>query len=265
MQYRYTTTTVKVARQFLTPVGQYTEPPRTTGGTAQTQTGGSADNGESAALRKAASPLIALAVATGVTGPNSPAEWWDWWYDYNEVYRPSGKPANAEISANSSDQPQRGDCLAVGTLVLTETGSTAVENVAIGDRVFCCDPETGCLALKPILRKTVRPEGRLLKIRAGGEEFQASGGHVFWVSGRGWTKARDLREGMQLHTVRGTVPIESTMPGDVQATIGLVAADFHTFFVGKEMALTHDNTIRPPTDRIVPGLAKKAAAALAVK
>jgi hypothetical protein len=96
-------------------------------------------------------------------------------------------------------------------------------------------------------------------IRAGGEEFQASGGHVLWVAGQGWTKARDLRKGMQLHTVRGTVPIESTSPGEVQTTIGLVAADFHTFFIGKEKALTHDNSIHPPTDRVVPGLSGKAA------
>ena len=133
-----------------------------------------------------------------------------------------------------------------------------MEKIAVGDRVFCCDPETGCLALKPVLRKTVRPEGRLLKIRAGGEEFEASGGHVFWVAGQGWVKARDLRAGMRLHTIRGTVPIEGIEPGTLQASFSLVTADFHTFFAGTGMVLTHDNTIRPPTDRIVPGLAAKA-------
>jgi len=63
---------------------------------------------------------------------------------------------------------------------------------------------------------------------------------------------------MQLHTVRGTVAVESAAPGELQTTIGLVAADYHTFFIGKGKVLTHDNTIRPPTDRIVPGLAGKA-------
>ena len=164
--------------------------------------------------------------------------------------------------ASGETQAQRGDCLAAGTLVCAETGPTAVEKVAVGDRVFCCDPETGCLALKPVLRKTVRPEGRLLKIRAGGEEFEASGGHVFWVAGRGWVKARDLREGMQLHTIRGTVPVEGVEPGTLQTTFSLVAADFHTFFAGKGMVLTHDNTIRKPTNCVVPGLAAHAATRL---
>ena len=123
----------------------------------------------------------------------------------------------------------------------------AVEKVVVGDRVFCCDPETGCLTLKPVLRKTVRPEGRVLKIRAGGEAFEASGGHVFWVAGQGWVKAPDLRAGMKLHTLRGTLPVESVEPGTLQTTFGLVAADFHTFLrrKGNDPRQQHD----PPADR----------------
>ena len=237
-------------------MGQYAYPANSPSRSNQTQTGALPYDSEAAA-RKAA-PYTALAVATGENGPTSPSEWWDWWYDYNEVYHPSAARANARVSADEDLPPQRGDCLALGTFVLTETGLTAIEDVAIGDRVIGCDAETGCLALRPILRKIVRPEGRLLKIRAGGKEFQASRGHAFWVAGRGWVKARDLREGMQLHTVRGTAPVESIAPGAVQTTIGLAAADYHTFFIGKGMVLTHDNTIRPPTDRVVPGLAGKA-------
>ena len=266
LQNRITENKAKVDQQTQTPVGQYAYPANTPPNTDQTQTGPTPYGSESAARNTA--PGTALAEATGENGPSSPSQWWDWWYDYNEVYQPRGKHANAadrsisEVSASEDAKPQRGDCLAAGTLVLTETGLTPIENIAIGDRVFCCDAETGCLALKPILRKTVRSAGRLLKIRAGGEEFQASGGHVLWVAGRGWIKARDLGKGMQLHTIRGTVPVESSGPGALQTTFGLVAADFHTFFIGKGMVLTHDNTIRPPTDRIVPGLAGKAVQAL---
>ena len=202
----------------------------------------------------------ALAEATGDKRPSSPSQWWDWWYDDNEVYVPSAQPQSAfrpsqsKTSAGEETPAQPGDCLAAGTPVCTETGPTAVEKVAVGDRVFCCDPDTGCLALKPVLGKTVRPEGQLLKICAGGKEIEASGGQVFWVAGRGWVKARDLRPGMQLHTIRGTLPVESTEAGAVQKTFSLAVADFSTFFVGKAAILTHNNTIRRPTTRIVPGL-----------
>jgi hypothetical protein len=59
--------------------------------------------------------------------------------------------------------------------------------------------------------------------------------------------------------MRGTVPVETIESGKSQETFSLIVADFHTFFAGKAMALTHDNTIRRPTNRIVPGLAGQVA------
>ena len=243
--------------QKLTPLGYVPVNNSKAAPSPQQQTGAT-PYGSDAAQKSA--PLRALAEATGEHGPSTLPEWWKWWYDYNEVYVPSGVAKNfldasdSKATANVETQSQRGDCLAGETLVCTETGPIAAEKVAVGDRIFCCDPETGRLTLKPVLRRTVRPEGRLVKIRAGGEAFEAGGGHVFWVAGKGWVKARDLREGMQLHTLRGTVRVEGIEPGAPQKTYGLAVADFHTFFVGKAMLLTHDTTIRPPTDRIVPGL-----------
>ena len=264
LQDRRTENKVTEYKQRLTPIGSYVDPRSPQAAAYQQQVDAARSRYTSDVAARQAAPCNALAEATGQKGPSSPSEWWDWWYDDNEVYQPSAIPANAsdrrtsKTPTSGGTQAQRGDCLAAGTLVRAETGPTAVEKVAVGDRLFCCDPETGCLALKPVLRVTVRPEGRLLKIHAGGEEFEASGGHVFWVAGRGWVKARDLRKGMQLHSLRGTLPVEDVEPGTLQTTFGLVAADFHTFFAGKGMVLTHDNTIRPPTGRIVPGLADKA-------
>ena len=152
-------------RQTLTPMGSYVYPRNSQAQSPYPQQTDTSRYSSEAAAQKTA-PCSALAEATGEKGPSSPSEWWDWWYDYNEVYVPSGKPSNAADRPNSKapagggTQAQRGDCLAAGTLVRAETGPTAVEKVAVGDRVFCCDPETGCLALKPVLRKrSVRRAG----------------------------------------------------------------------------------------------------------
>jgi hypothetical protein len=255
-----TTSTKRVTKQ----VGSYVTPIISNPAPAYQQQADAAARYAAEAAAKKKAICSTLTQSTGARGPDSPADWLNWWYDYNEVCLPSDDSPNAQDPPNSKTaiavgaEVQRGDCLAIGTLVLSETGPVAVEKIAIGDRIFCCDPETGCLALKPILGKTTRPEGRLMKIVAGGKEFEASGGHTFWVAGRGWVKARDLSKGMHLHTIRGTVPIERAEPGDVQSTYSLVVADYHTFFAGKAMVLTHDNTIRPPTDRVVPGFAAKA-------
>jgi hypothetical protein len=82
---------------------------------------------------------------------------------------------------------------------------------------------------------------------------------MFWVSGKGWVKARDLQEGMRLHAVEGTAEVRSVHPTGAEETHNLVVADFHTYFATKDMLLTHDNTIREPVDQIVPGLARRRA------
>lgn len=82
---------------------------------------------------------------------------------------------------------------------------------------------------------------------------------MFWVAGEGWVKARDLKAGMFLHTLKGNVCIDNVGSSEVQVTYNLVVADFHSYFAGDEKTLTHDNTIRQPTNMIVPGLAKQAA------
>jgi hypothetical protein len=89
--------------------------------------------------------------------------------------------------------------------------------------------------------------------------MEATGGHVFWASGKGWMKARDLQPERRLHTILGTVDVDHVEPGEPQETFNLVVADFHTYFVGQAKILTHDNTIRRPTTCVVPGLTRQTA------
>jgi hypothetical protein len=147
------------------------------------------------------------------------------------------------------------DCLSGDATVWTELGPAAIRDVKVGDRVFSCHIETGRLTIKPVLRVTVRPAGRLLRLRVGGKVVDVSGGHPLWVAGKGWLRARELQPGMLLHTLVGTAEVESIERGDSQRSFNLVVADSHTYFVGDHMVLTHDNTVRRPTNRIVPGLA----------
>jgi hypothetical protein len=154
------------------------------------------------------------------------------------------------------------DCLSGDTSAWTEKGPVAIKDVAVGDRVLACDVETGCLALKPVLRKTIRPKehtGELVTIGIDGKTILTSGGHVFWVAGEGWLKARDLKAGMRLHTLKGTANINTVGTSEALETYNLIIADFHTYFAGDQMSLTHDNTIRQPTNMVVPGLSKQAA------
>ena len=149
---------------------------------------------------------------------------------------------------------RQAECFAAGTLVLTRRGEVAIEKIQVGDLVLGQQIDTGELAFKPVLRTTVRPAGKLVKLQVGRDTFETSQGHLFWVAGQGWTKAQRLDSGMQLHGLKGAQPISSVEEGAEAETYNLVVADFHTYFVGEERVLSHDVTGRRPTDAIVPGL-----------
>ncbi len=201
-----------------------------------------------------------LAATTGARLGVSPEKWWQWWNDRNEVTLAGYKQTVTQYRREgttmlgSSPPPRRCECLVAGTLIWTDCGPVPVEQVKMGDRVLSQDPQTGRLACKPVLKTTVRPAGPLVQFGAGTESIRCSGGHPFWVSGRGWVKARELPTGSHLHGVNGAATIGEVEPAAAQQTYNLIVADFHTYFVGSTRILSHDNTIRGPVDEIVPGL-----------
>ena len=215
-----------------------------------------------------------LSLSTGEILSPVPSEWWDWWNEYNEVFFEEEKPTRERYIAeeirlvdevpgsDGLDGPSGSsggggvsplDCLARGTLVQTALGPIAIEKVQVGDLVLSQDIESGELAFKPVLRTTIRPESSLMKINAGGQTFSASGGHLFWVSGKGWVKAREITKGDQLHHATGTVEVTAVDEGAREQTYNLVVADFHTYFAGADRILSHDNTVHRRTDLLVPG------------
>ena len=93
----------------------------------------------------------------------------------------------------------------------------------------------------------------LLRLEIGTEVLEASGGHPFWVDSAGWEKARNLTKGQPLYSAEGRRTLTAVSAGNTQESLNLVVADFHNFFVGKSILLTHDNTVRMPTNMSVPG------------
>ena len=195
--------------------------------------------------------------------PASAEQWWDWWTQENEVYVAGLKPTRSTYSNQertivdpipTSLGSETMDCLSAGTLVWTAAGPKAIEKVKIGDLVLAQHPNTGELAYKPVLRTTVRPPSDLVKVRIGGETIETSGGHLFWVAGEGWVKARKLQDGAVLHGVDGVLHVSCLERGSQQPTYNLIVDDFHTYFVGESRVLSHDNTVQRVTSAVVPGL-----------
>ncbi|WP_373649432.1 polymorphic toxin-type HINT domain-containing protein [Schlesneria sp. DSM 10557] len=196
-------------------------------------------------------------------GSKKPEVWWDWWNNKTESY-PSEPKSVAYLHETSRQdiapplaqlRPPRHECLAAGTPIWTETGLLAVDQVKSGDLVLTQNPQSGELKFAPVLMTTTRPPERLLRLSFNGEVVRATGGHLFWVNGKGWTKARSLAPGMGLHTARGFAKVDSvTEEQDPEATYNLIVDECHSYFVGKELVLSHDNTPCQAVANRVPGL-----------
>jgi hypothetical protein len=216
----------------------------------------------------------ALSLATGQQPGSAPQDWWNWWHQQNEVYVGSQKSTQlirqsrqiAMVDRSGGRQTGGGgggtggggggsmDCLAAGTLIWTLSGPRPIESIQAGDMVLSQHPDTGELAYQAVLGTTVRPSGPLVEVQVGSERFRTSGGHLFWVAGDGWVKARQLKSGAPLHGQRGTVPVRAVDTGNEAETYNLIVEGFHTYFVGEGKLLSHDNTVRRPTQCTVPGL-----------
>ncbi len=205
-----------------------------------------------------------LATTTGETFGNDPKAWSDWWQDYNEYYSDGETPTyeqnyvdNRYYYYRMPEVAQPMSCFAKGTLVWTKTGQRPIESLELGDLVLAQDVDTGELAYKPVIGRTVRPPSEILKLTIGEEAVLTTRGHPFWVAGVGWRMAKELGEGAVLYAVTGAARIDAVHSTGEAEAYNLVVADFNTYFVGESGVLVHDNTPRKPTLAMVPGLAAK--------
>jgi len=219
---------------------------------------------------------LALSVATDEDLPPAPQLWWNWWNEQNEITFVDEKPSEVAYNqdrrvyedivrvtgSGGSDGSTGGsrapcECFVAGTPVWTISGMIDIDKIKVGDLVLSQNPDTGELAYKPVLRVTIRPPERLIKVRLASPRrtlLEGSGGHPLWVAGEGWVLLRKLRSGMVLHGVDGSVVVSDVDEGSNQQTYNLIVMDFKTYVVGEEKILCHDNTPRGPTNALVPGL-----------
>jgi hypothetical protein len=210
-----------------------------------------------------------LSVVSGKQFDNDARKYWKWWDDYAEVWSYGEKPGYVEYHKSEtlhidvtaefpSADGKKCSCLVAGTPVWTDRGPVAIDKVQIGDRVLSQNVETGELAYKPVLKTTVRPKRPLIALEIGPRTVRMTGGHPFWVPGKGWVKARNINEGMAMHDVTGTTAVRPVGTAKPEPTYNLIVADFHTYFVGETKVLSHDNTPIEPTNALVPGLLRTA-------
>jgi hypothetical protein len=202
---------------------------------------------------------MVLADATGLKLPAEPEPWWEWWRDYNQLSQSSKRQQYESDYTNETTytvveaQPM-GECLVAGTPVWTDRGAVSVEQIKVGDLVLSKHSDSGELSYQAVLHTTVRDPEPVFKATLESGEIRGTGGHNFWVSGRGWTRLRDIKANDRIHGVKKPAAVREVVEQGNEKTYNLVVANFHTYFVGQDLILSHDLTFARPTDATVPGM-----------
>ena len=138
-------------------------------------------------------------------------------------------------------------CFVAGTPVATEDDLKSIEEIKPGDKVWAYDESTHAVTLRPVLKTFIHRRSEVMEIKVGCDKFDVTGEHPFYVSGKGWTSARDIIVGDQLVTVDdSTIPVDSieNQTGDFLVYNFEVSTD-HDYYVGEEGVLTHNlNALR---------------------
>jgi hypothetical protein len=199
--------------------------------------------------------FFALSQLTGVQLPSEAPAWWEWWQQHNEysTYKPTQYAFGYQFNYYTVPMPSA-SCFLAGTPVRSERGLVPIESLKPGDRVLAQQQDTGELAYRVVIRTTLRPPTKVLKLHMVGDAITATAGHPFWVNGQGWRMAKELAPGDLLHGLSGATPLDRIEAVPDQPAHNLVVEGFNTYFVGQSGLLVHDNEFREPTRSIVPGL-----------
>jgi hypothetical protein len=220
--------------------------------------------------------------------PPIPNALWEWWDKYNETEYQRGKTLRRGYQASSYvaryrnpeyvthrtaprergpalpvrvtggfltsvSSPRLPECLVAGTKISTLRGLQPIESIRPGDLVLARNVATGELSYAPVISRTTRPPTETVRLTVNDEVIQASLGHLLWVSGKGWTKAGDIKQADLLHAAAEPAVVMDVKPGAKLPTYNLIVADHHSYFVGSSRVLSHDVLPRGSVHERVPG------------
>lgn len=154
------------------------------------------------------------------------------------------KPRNGSVAL--------GGCFVAGTIVHSEAGPRAINDIRVGERVWSRheDQLNGATSLqtvsavmvyheRPILRVTYSTSEPLSRLILTTEE------HPFYVLDRGWVEAGDLVSGDTLLLACGghAVVQEIALTGGTATVYNITVEEDHTYFVGDDRVWVHNKTV----------------------
>lgn len=140
-----------------------------------------------------------------------------------------------------------------GTLVATEQGKRRIEEVQVGDKVLARNESNGKQRYQRVTQAFSHGTGVVYTLRLasssldGGtkenpEALGVTPEHPFWVKGKGWTEAKDLKpgDGVASASEKWLVVKGLELRNEKENAFNLEVETDHSFFVGDHQAWVHN-------------------------
>jgi RHS repeat-associated protein len=153
------------------------------------------------------------------------------------------RAGKAALEVLEAAKKAEGVCFALGTMVVTTDGDKPIEELKEGDEVLCTsDPECGEPEWQRVTRVFERSASELVDIRLAGVIISCTPEHPFWLEGRGWAAAEELKQGTELRSRAGSiVRVESLDRREGQFIVyNLEVENLHNYYVSSLGLLVHN-------------------------
>ncbi|EFO79004.1 YD repeat-containing protein [Oscillochloris trichoides DG-6] len=124
----------------------------------------------------------------------------------------------------------------------TPDGEQPISAIRVGDLVLAYNEATGSTGAYTVTAVISHSDALQLQLTIDGETLETTPDHPFLVLLRGWVKAGDLQPGMAVRRADGSYGAvqDAALERQPQTMYNLTVAGAHTFFVGDEGWLVHN-------------------------
>ena len=144
-------------------------------------------------------------------------------------------------------------CFPAGTPIRTIDGYKEIQNIKSGDIVLAWSEKTGQLTHKPVLQTFIRKADLIYQISyEDGTFIETTWNHPFYIQGKGWVQAKDLKKGDESLTSssikkdsKNLKIVNIFIDERAEQVYNFEVSEVHTYFVSYSDVLVHNADYDP--------------------
>jgi hypothetical protein len=129
------------------------------------------------------------------------------------------------------------------TPIATPDGETPIINLEVGDEVLAYNEQTGEVEAQPVTATIAHYDQTIVELTIDEEVLETTADHPFYTTENEWVEAADLQVGDRVWNVEGGWGVVEAVEvvAEPQMMYNLTVDEAHTFFVGEEGWLVHND------------------------